>query len=89
MTPLRIRCRITGFNEKSKAGTGGLINIGVYLFEKKALSLMPPHKNFSLEHDFFPSLADKEFYGYTTEEAFLDIGTPEKYKKVRRLLESQ
>ena len=33
--------------------------------------------------DFFPALAGKEFYGFTTQEDFVDIGTPERYRVAR------
>jgi NDP-sugar pyrophosphorylase family protein len=48
--------------------------------------LIPPNKKFSLEEDFFPKIINKRFYGYITEETFIDIGTPERYKKAKKLL---
>ena len=81
-------CNITGFNEKSSAAKGGFISIGVYLFEKAALSSMPQSGKFSLEYDFFPKILNKMFFGYVTKEPFIDIGTPEKYKKAKGILEA-
>ena len=57
--------RITSFKEKD-AGEGSLlINAGIYCFEKEIFPLMPPAKAFSIEHDFFPTLIGKRFYGFT------------------------
>lgn len=77
--------RIVGFNEKSKR-RGNFINAGMYFFQREALSLIPANKKFSLEKDLFPSLIDKEFYGYITKDIFIDIGTPERYRKAQKLL---
>jgi len=78
--------RIDGFDEKSKWTEDSFISAGVYLFEKKALSLIPPGVSFSLERDFFPKILNRAFYGYVTGGAFIDIGTPERYEKAKTLL---
>jgi NDP-sugar pyrophosphorylase family protein len=39
-----------------------------------------------LEYDLFPTLAGKAFYGYVSESEVLDIGTPKRYEKAKRLL---
>lgn len=78
--------QITQFKEKTKAKENGLINAGIYLFASSILSMIPANKNFSLEHDLFPQIINNRFYGYIAEEELLDIGTPEKYKKAKRML---
>ena len=80
--------RIVSFDEK-KVWTGpypspSFINAGIYLFESHILSLIPSHKNFSLEYDLFPKVIDREFYGYVTSETLIDIGTPERYEKAKQ-----
>lgn len=72
--------KIVGFGEKQQQGKGH-ISAGIYLFEKKVLSLIPAGTNHSLEYDLFPALAGRKFYGYKTNEKMIDIGTPERYFK--------
>lgn len=76
--------RIISFSEKR--GKKGLINAGVYLFEKNVLSLIPSNTNYSLEYDFFPRIIGKGLYGYQTNETLIDIGTPEGYKRAKEML---
>jgi len=78
--------QIIQFNEKMKAKSNDLINAGIYLFEKSILSMIPANKNLSLEHDLFPQIINNRFYGYVVEEELLDIGTPERYEKAKRIL---
>lgn len=78
--------RVIGFDEKARQHNADFINTGIYLFQKEILSLMPEGKRFSLEIDFFPKIIGREFYGYITEGLFVDIGTPEGYRKARRIL---
>jgi D-glycero-alpha-D-manno-heptose 1-phosphate guanylyltransferase len=77
--------RITGFLEKGSSGRS-LINAGIYLLDSKVLSLIPTQSQFSLEHDLFPALVGKDFFGFLTKEALIDIGTPERYEQAQRLL---
>lgn len=72
--------RISVFSEKAGLRNKGLVNAGIYLFQKEIFSLMPKESKFSLEYDLFPLLADKEFYGYLSSSILLDIGTPEGLK---------
>jgi NDP-sugar pyrophosphorylase family protein len=48
---------------------------------------MPKTKKFSLENDFFPGLIGKNFYGYCTDQEFMDIGTPERYASAKQKLQ--
>lgn len=79
--------KVLSFLEKKK-GAAGLINAGVYLFQKEIFSLMPEGK-FSLEYNFFPQLQKKGFYGYLQRGMFIDIGTPERYLRAKKLLAQQ
>ncbi len=78
--------RITGFNEKIIGGSENLINAGIYLMEKDIFSYMPEQNRFSLEYELFPKLINNGCYGFLTESEFIDIGTPERYKKAINLL---
>lgn len=71
-----------------------LINAGIYLMRKDIFSYMPNNDQFSLEYDFFPKLIDKnnsgdtinsinnKCFGFITECELIDIGTPERYKRM-------
>ncbi len=76
--------RVTQFKEKSGGNSSSFINAGIYLFDKKILSIIPPGRKYSLEYDLFPTLIGKEFYGFVTGERLLDIGTPERYETAKR-----
>lgn len=82
--------RIVKFDEKAGVEDNNrFISAGIYLFDTGVLSLMPLHKNFSLEYDLFPKVVGREFYGYMTSGAFVDIGTPKKYEKAKQLLKNE
>jgi NDP-sugar pyrophosphorylase family protein len=84
--------RIINFREKSQL-PDSLINAGTYLFEKSSLHWDDLGEAFSLEHDLIPKLVqlpDYDVYGFVDENAyFVDIGTPERYKKLENDLESK
>jgi len=74
--------RITGFAEKKSRGAPGLVNAGVYLFNKEIFSVIPARVPYSLEYDVFPKLRD--CYAYESGKGFVDIGTEERYKQARK-----
>lgn len=78
--------KIASFQEKANLQISPFVNVGIYCFEKKALDLMPFQDVFSIEHDFFPHLIGKGFYGFVTKDSFLDIGTPERYERAQNEL---
>ena len=73
--------KVRSFREKSSQVSSGLINTGVYLIRTAYLQKFPEFTEFSLERDFFPSLAGRKFYGFTIGNQVWDIGTPEAYKE--------
>jgi len=75
--------RITCFSEKDggKDSSEGFVNAGVYCFSREVFSEMPSQDVFSLEKDLFPALVNKGFFAFECNEKFVDIGTPERYKK--------
>ena len=62
------------------------VNVGVYCFTRNVFSLVPTGEKFSIEKDFFPKIVDQEFFGFEVEEAFIDIGTPDRFKKAQQFL---
>ena len=74
--------KIAGLEEKTRSASS-LVNAGVYLFNKKMLSLIPRDVKYSLELDLFPKLVGKKFYGFQTDARLLDIGTPRRYKQAK------
>jgi len=78
--------RITGFQEKTGAGSNGWINAGIYLFSRQVLSRIPAGVKSSLECDIFPSLVDQPCYAFMGDSPVLDIGTPQRLAQVRSSL---
>jgi D-glycero-alpha-D-manno-heptose 1-phosphate guanylyltransferase len=75
---------IVGFNEKSDQISGrGLVNAGIYIFEKKILNKFAAEKNISLEHEILPSLVGQGLFGFITKEKLFDIGTPKRLELLR------
>jgi NDP-sugar pyrophosphorylase family protein len=77
--------RITGFDEKVISQGGGLVNAGIYAFNKAMLDLIPAGRKFSLERELFPNILDKGIFGYVTEKRLVDIGTPERLEIAKGL----
>jgi NDP-sugar pyrophosphorylase family protein len=77
---------VIAFDEKKKSKhIDHFVNAGIYLLEREVISRMPCNTKFSLEYDFLPKMINKRFYGYKIEGVFIDIGTPQKYKKAHQL----
>lgn len=77
--------RIRNFKEKVCKNGSGMINAGIYLMKRDIFGYMPEGANFSLEHDLFPKIADSPCYGFLTDGALIDIGTPQRYEMANRL----
>ena len=81
--------KILSFQEKQVSSTTGpcFISAGIYLMQKKGLTLMPSSFPFSLEYDFFPNLVkNHKCFGWVVENEVLDIGTPGRYQKINQLI---
>ncbi len=81
--------KITRFLEKPKPDevTTNFINAGTYIFEPDILACIPPQVKFSIEHDFFATLPEKQeisAWGYDYSTYWMDTGTPEKYLQLHR-----
>ena len=73
--------QVVAFREKlTAANKPGIINAGVYLMSREIVEDMSssPH---SLEQILLPKLCGNGLYGFITETAFIDIGTPDDYAK--------
>lgn len=64
------------FTEKGSGHQPGLINAGLYMIEKQALLSMPTHPC-SFETEVLPNRLADGIGLFRTNEAFIDIGTPE------------
>jgi NDP-sugar pyrophosphorylase family protein len=76
--------RVVGFAEKSGSESPGLINGGVYVFNRSALKYFPEGPS-SLERDVFPHLLDRGVYAIEQKGMFIDIGTPEDYARAQEI----
>jgi len=68
---------LTAFREKVPGR--GVINAGVYIFKRAALTGLPARSPLSMEHDVFPGLLaeGRRVWVHCVSAPFLDIGTPE------------
>lgn len=79
---LGLKDKVIGFEEKKKDKGSGFMNTGIYLLKRSLISKIPKGTNISLEKEIFPKWVSRSFYGYKSGGNFIDIGTPENYKKV-------
>jgi NDP-sugar pyrophosphorylase family protein len=78
------RGRVTGLLEKAGSHCPGVVNGGVYLFNREVLDSIPEGP-VSLEKDVFPRLLPQGVYAWEQRGMFIDIGTPEDYARARQL----
>ena len=79
---------ITRFNEKCSDSSGpGLINTGIYLFNRRSMDSFPSNKKLSLEYNVFPSFVDKGLHGYMDSAQLYDIGTPQRLDILRKIIQ--
>jgi len=81
--------RIKRFIEKPAKGTAptNLINAGVYVLNPKVFQYIPKGKTVSMEREVFPKLVEKgELYGHVFHGLWMDIGKPEEYLQVNKVL---
>jgi mannose-1-phosphate guanylyltransferase len=79
--------RVKRFTEKPRRDkvTTNMINAGIYILEPDILSHIAPHSFSMFERDVFPPLLGKgqAIYGYSFQDYWIDIGTPDKYLKLQ------
>jgi NDP-sugar pyrophosphorylase family protein len=76
--------RVVSFAEKSDSRAPGLVNAGVYVFNRAVFECMPEGPS-SLERDVFPQLLSHGVYALEQHGTFIDIGTPEDYMRAQRI----
>jgi NDP-sugar pyrophosphorylase family protein len=74
---------VTGFTEKTGA-EAGLINAGVYVFNREIFADIPDGP-MSLEKDVFPRVLGRGVYALEQSGMFIDIGTPEDYARAQMI----
>ncbi len=72
---------VTSFTEKSLTTAGGFISTGLYLMERDAIAEIPAAGPVSIERDVFPRFCGRGFYAFKGEFPFIDIGTPDSYRR--------
>lgn len=81
-----IQGRITSFVEKPPHDkvTTNMINAGTYIFEPGILDYIPENSYSMFEYHFFPRFLEEgiPLFGYQSRDYWIDIGTPEKYRKL-------
>ncbi len=74
--------RVAAFREKQQAGGPGLINAGIYVFDKRVLEFIG--ENCSLERDVLSVLAERGLlFGHEASGYFIDIGIPADYARAQ------
>ncbi len=74
--------RVARFEEKGMQAGPGCINAGIYLLTRRLLQTMPVGGAASLERELLPGWIKHGLYGYQSGGRFLDIGTPEGYRRI-------
>jgi D,D-heptose 1,7-bisphosphate phosphatase len=77
--------RVVAFRERGAPGAAGVINAGVYLFDRRVLETVT--SACSLERDVMPRLARKgALRGTLGRGYFIDIGIPEDFERAQKEL---
>jgi D-glycero-alpha-D-manno-heptose 1-phosphate guanylyltransferase len=76
--------RVTGFLEKTGSDHPGLINAGVYVFNRSIFDWIPEGRA-SLEQEVFPRVLNQGVYALAHGGMFIDIGTPDDYVRAQEL----
>lgn len=79
--------RVLRFSEKNGNHLPGLVNGGVYIFNRAVLGHIPEGQA-SLETEIFPKILPRAVYGLEQQGMFIDIGTPEDYARAQTLFEN-
>jgi NDP-sugar pyrophosphorylase family protein len=76
--------RVIGFAEKTGRDVPGVVNAGIYIFDRSVLEFIPEGPA-SLERDVFPQVLAHGVYAMEQKGMFIDIGTPEDYARAQGL----
>jgi NDP-sugar pyrophosphorylase family protein len=75
--------QIVSFIEKRDYNGEGLVNAGIYVFDRELFDFIPAGQLVSLEQDILPKLIGRGLYGLQMKGYFVDIGIPEDYLRQR------
>jgi len=78
---------VSAFLEKTSNQEIGLVNTGIYVFDRKLLSVIPDGPC-SLEKDVFPVLLPRGVRAVEQSGMFIDIGIPEDYARAQEMAEA-
>jgi NDP-sugar pyrophosphorylase family protein len=79
--------RVVRFSEKLGIQEPGLVNGGMYIFNREVLQHIPDGPS-SLERDVLPGLLEHGVFALEQNGMFIDIGTPEDYARAQSLYRS-
>jgi len=79
--------RVVRFSEKMGIQEPGLVNGGVYVFNREVLQHIPDGPS-SLERDALPGLLKHGVFALEQNGMFIDIGTPDDYARAQTLYRS-
>lgn len=81
---------VVSFVEKPvHRAAGGYINAGLYLMQREAVAEIPGEGAVSIERDVFPRFCGRGFYALKGEFSFIDIGTPDSYRRASEFFPGQ
>jgi D-glycero-alpha-D-manno-heptose 1-phosphate guanylyltransferase len=80
------RSRVTNFFEKTGLDRAGVVNAGVYVFDRSVFDYIPEGRS-SLEKEVFPRILRRGIYALEQSGMFIDVGTPDDYARARSLCE--
>jgi len=76
--------RVIAFREKNGREASGLVNAGVYVFNRAVLDYLPEAPA-SLEREVFPRLVGRGMYALEQHGLFIDIGTPDDFARAQTI----
>ena len=81
---------VVSFAEKpADRAAAGHINAGLYLMRREAIAEIPGEGPVSLERDVFPRLCGAGFFALQGEFSFIDIGTPDSFRRASGFFRGQ
>jgi NDP-sugar pyrophosphorylase family protein len=78
------RGRVMAFLEKTGSDASGIINAGIYVFNRAVFEHIPEGP-VSMEREVFPKLLEHGMYALEQHGMFIDIGTPEDYSLAQQI----
>jgi phosphoheptose isomerase len=81
--------KVAAFVEKPAKPGPSLISAGVYLFEPEVITMIPAGEPLQVETAVFPKLINRGLHGFVGDGIFIDIGTPESYRRAAELMTNE